>query len=231
MQTRRTFFGASALALSATQIIAVGGTAAAAGPYDFGAIDQRLNLPFRHRQAFGSYRLADGAAAGFMLNSLNAYEFDYAEGPGSLHAVGIFYGTSVAMVVDDAAWRKYKLDVVQQHRGDPAKRHVDDGGNPYVRATSALDPTATRSDLHGFYHDASLTALAKRQASFLACDNALRGLATDIAVAYGMSDQPVETVHADLRAHLFAGTLLVPAGVAAVNQVQELKFTYMSASV
>lgn len=231
MQTRRTFFAASALAVSAAQVIAGTGGASAASPYDLTAIEQRLNLPFRHRQAFGSYRLADGVATALMANSLNAYQFDYGEGPGSLHAVGIFYGTSVAILLDDAAWRTYKIDVIQQRRGDAPKRRVDDGGNPYLRPMSSLDPAAARSDLHGFYHDTSLTALAKRRASFFACDNALRGLATDIAVSYAMSDKPVETVHADLRAHLFGGTLLVPAGVAAVNEAQESKFTYMSASV
>ena len=232
MQSRRTFFGASALALSAAQVATFGTPASAvAGPYDLAAVEARLMLPFRHRQAFGSHALADGAAAGFMLNSLNAYEFDYAEGPGTLHVLGIFYGTSVAMLVDDAAWKKYKLDVVQQRRGDPAKRAVAGGGNPYAAATSSLDPSAARGDLHGFYHDTSLAALTKRKASFFACDNALRGLATDIAVSYAMSDQPVQTVHADLRAHLLPGTLLVPAGVASVNAAQELKFTFIPASV
>jgi hypothetical protein len=50
-------------------------------------------------------------------------------------------------------------------------------------------------------------------------------------VSYGTSDQPVQVVHADLRAHLVPGTLLVPAGVAAVNQAQENKFTFIPASV
>ena len=231
MPTRRLFMGASSVALSAANLVAAGGPAAARATYDFAAIEQRLSLPFRHRQAFGSYRLADGAVAAFMVNTLNAYQFDYGDGPGTLHALAIFYGTSVAMLLDDAAWRKYKIDVVQQRRGDPAKRHVEDGGNPYIAATSALDPSSARSDLHGFYHDTSLTALAKRQASFFACDNALNGLATDIAVSYGLSEEPVQSVHADLRARLFPGTLLVPAGVAAVNQAQEANFSFMPASV
>jgi hypothetical protein len=59
----------------------------------------------------------------------------------------------------------------------------------------------------------------------------LRGLATDIAVSYAISSDPIETVHADLRAHLLPGALLVPAGVASVNQAQEMKFTFMQASV
>ncbi len=229
MQTRRFFLGATAATLSVAAATAA--DAAAPGPYDFAAIEKRLALPFRHRQAFGTHAIADNAIGGFMLNSLNAYEFDYAEGPGSLHAVGIFYGTSVAMVLDDAAWRKYKVAIVQQRRGDFVK-HADAGdGNPYLHPTSSLDPRAERSDLHGFYHDASLTGLAKRNASFLACNNALSGLATDIAVTYGFASEPPGVVLGDLHKHLVPGTLLVPAGVAAVNQVQEMKFTFMPASV
>jgi intracellular sulfur oxidation DsrE/DsrF family protein len=231
MQSRRTFVGASALVFAAAHVAGSPSVSAAAGPYDFAAIEQRLNLPFAHRQAFGSHALADGTAGALMLNSLNAYEFDYGEGAGTLHALGIFYGMSVALLLDDAVWKKYRLDVVQQRRGDPAKRAAPGGGNPYGRATSSLDPAAARSEMHGFYHDTSVEALTKRKASFFACDNALTGLATDIAVSYGMSDEPVQTVHADLRAHLLPGVLLVPAGVAAVNQAQERKFTFIPASV
>lgn len=219
------------LALSAAQAVASDMAGAASAPYDLAAVELRLSLPFRHRQAFGSHALADGAVTSAMLNSLNAYQFDYGEGPGTLHALGVFYGTSVAMLVDDAAWRKYQLAVVQQRRGDPARRHAENGGNPYARPTSALDPAAARSDLHGLYHDASIAALSSRGASFFVCDNALRGLATDIAVAYAMSDEPVGNVHADLRAHVVPGAMLVPAGVAAINQAQEMKFTFLTASL
>jgi len=41
-------------------------------PYNFAVIEARLMLPFRHSQASCSHALADGAAAGFMLNWLNA---------------------------------------------------------------------------------------------------------------------------------------------------------------
>lgn len=229
MHTRRVFLGATAATLSVAGGIAT--DAAATSPYDFASIEQRLTLPFRHRQAFGTHAIADNAIGGFMLNSLNAYDFDYAEGPGTLHALGIFYGTSVAMLLDDAAWRKYKIATVQQRRGDFVK-HADVGdANPHLHPTSSLDPRAERTDLHGLYHDVSLTALAKRKASFFACNNALSGLATDIAVTYGFAGEPPGVVLSDLHKHLISGTLLVPAGVAAVNQAQEMKFTFMQASV
>ena len=104
-------------------------------------------------------------------------------------------------------------------------------GNPYLAATSALDVRANRDDSHGLYHDESLTALVQRGASFFACNNALRGLATDIAVTYGTATAPVDVVLADLRRHLVPGALLVPAGDAAVNQAQEARFTLFVAAV
>ncbi len=223
--------GAAAVSVSLAGAVATPKLAGADGPYDFAAIEARLALPFRHRQAFGTKRIADGTISAIMLNSLNAYQFDYGDGPASLHAAGIFYGTSVAMVLDDEVWRTYKIALVQQRRGDPPTGGRPGDGNPYLAARSTLDPAAPRTDLHGFYHDASLVALAKRQASFFACDNALTGLATDIAVNYGTSDLPAQSVLANLRKHLIGNTLLVPAGVAAVNQAQEMKFTFMPAAV
>jgi intracellular sulfur oxidation DsrE/DsrF family protein len=232
MQTRKDFFGTSLVAVAVSGLAAVPAAAAAvSAPYDFAAIDARLRLPFAHRQAFASQRLADGIALAFMVNSLNAYEFDYGEGPGTLHALGIFYSSSVALLLDDEMWRKYQIGTVQVRRTDPAKRTTRNGGNPYAAALSPLDPAAPRSDLHGLYHDASLPALVKRGVTFFACDNALRGLATDITATYGFSTDPMETVHADLRAHLVPGALVVPAGVAAVNHAQEMKFTFFPAAI
>jgi len=81
MQTRRTFFGTAAAGVASVSAAATETAAARPadtpppGPYDFRAIDARLALPFRHRQAFGADRIADGAAATYMLNTLNAYQF------------------------------------------------------------------------------------------------------------------------------------------------------------
>jgi intracellular sulfur oxidation DsrE/DsrF family protein len=187
-------------------------------------------LPFRHLQAFGSHGLADGVMADLMLNSFNAYEFDYGEGPGSIHALGIVYGTAAPFLLDDRAWRTYKLDLVMKRRGDPVGSTAA-SGNPYLAARSPLDSGAKRSDIHGLYHDSSIVALVKRGATFFACDNALRGLANAITIGYGISDALPEAVHAELRARLVPGTLLVPAGVAAINQAQEARFTFLPASV
>jgi intracellular sulfur oxidation DsrE/DsrF family protein len=232
MQSRRTFFGGSALALAAAQVAAVtGARAATSGPYDFGAIEQRLNLPFRHRQAFGSHALADGAATALMVNSLNAYEFDYGEGPGTLHALGVFYGTAVRYSSTTPGGKNTRSTSFNSGAATrPSAPFPAAAIRTRTRPRRSI-PRALRADIHGFYHDTSLAALAKRKASFFACDNALRGLATDIAVSYGMSDEPMGSVHADLRARLLPGTFLVPAGVASINQAQEMKFTFMPASV
>jgi len=232
MGTRRAFLGTSAVALgAASTTAALGAAPTPSGPYDFAAIAARLARPAAHRQVFGTAKLAGGNILHYMLNALNAYQFDYGEGPGTLHAAGVCYGSAVALLLDDAAWQTYQLVSVQEKRGDPLKAKPSTSGNPFLPATSALDPRADRDDSHGFYHDESLTAIVQRGASFFACNNALRGLATDIAVTYGITTAPVNVVLADLRRHLVPGALLVPAGDAAVNQAQEAKFTLFVAAV
>jgi hypothetical protein len=232
MATRRTFLGTSALALgAASTTAALGAATTPSGPYDFAAIAARLARPAPHRQVFGTSKLANANLLHYMLNALNAYQFDYGEGPGSLHAAGVCYGSAVALLVDDFAWQTYQLTSVQEKRADPVKLKTTATGNPYLAATSALDVRANRDDSHGLYHDESLTALVQRGASFFACNNALRGLATDIAVTYGTATAPVDVVLADLRRHLVPGALLVPAGDAAVNQAQEARFTLFVAAV
>jgi hypothetical protein len=47
----------------------------------------------------------------------------------------------------------------------------------------------------------------------------------------GFSATSPEDVHAEFRAHLLPGALLVPAGVAALNAAQEARFTYVQAAL
>ncbi|HTW85424.1 MAG TPA: hypothetical protein VMD91_15250 [Candidatus Sulfotelmatobacter sp.] len=228
MTTRGAFLGAGTATLAAASALA--GTPATAfaasgpSPFDFPAIAAALARPATHRQVIGTAKVADGDVLHYALNTLNAYDFDYGE-PGVTHVAAVCYGSGVALLVDDAAWAKYKIASILQRRGDAVSRPGSATANPFLAATSSLDPHDAPSAPHGFYHDGSLTALAKRGASFFACNNALTGLANAIALTYSISSDPVEVVLADLRRHLVPGALLVPAGVAAVNQAQEAKFT------
>ena len=137
---------------------------------------------------------------GFMYNSLNAYETGFGEGPGTLHAAAVFYRSGVALGLDDAAWHTYGLSSMLNGAGD----HVASAdGNPFLHAPPGW----------------SITDLQRRNASFFVCQNALG----DLARRCGTSPDT-------LAGHLLPGMMLVPAGVAAVNALQEERFTLFVAT-
>ncbi len=75
-----------------------------------------------------------------------------------------------------------------------------------------------------------LHALTQRGASFFVCNKALTGLAVSIANLPGAQPSPDELLRA-LQSHVIPGITIVPAGVAALNALQEAKFTYVQASL
>jgi hypothetical protein len=173
---------------------------AASATFDRAAFEARMRQPAPHRQVFGSGRVAEGAVLGFMYNSLNAYETGFGEGPGTLHAAAVFYRTGVALGLDDEAWHTYGLSGILNSAGD----HVTSAdANPFLHAPPGW----------------SITDLQRRNTSFFVCQNAL----TDLARRSGTS---LDT----LKGHILPGMMLVPAGVAAINALQEEHFTLFVAT-
>jgi hypothetical protein len=236
MTTRASFLSTGAVALAAAGTTSAaaatpsapstGGPAVTTSPFDFPAIAAQLARPAEHRQVFSAARVADGAVLSYMVNSLNAYEFDYGLGPNGLHAAAVCYHLCAMLLLDDAAWAKYPVAKALAGEND-AVSSTETKKNPFLAPTSTLDPKDDRMDRKGFYHDTSLTALVRRGASFFACNNALTYQAREFSKLAGQSP---DAVLADLHAHLVPGALLVPAGVAALNQAQEAKFTFLLAS-
>jgi hypothetical protein len=194
---RRAFLAASVIGAALTTIEAMPVTAAAATAFDRAAFEARIRAPFRHRQAFAAPRVANGAVLGFMLNSLNAYEYGFGDGPGTLHAAAVFYSTGVTMAMDDEAWATFHLSDLTVRSGDAVPAHAGDG-NPFG----------------GRVNGGSFADLQQRNASFFVCSNALRDLA-------GRAGTTVEV----LATHLLPGMMVVPAGVAALNALHEERFT------
>jgi intracellular sulfur oxidation DsrE/DsrF family protein len=200
MTSRRTFLAASAT------VAAVAGlplaAPAAAPDFDRAAFQARVRVPFPHRQAFASPMVANGAVLGFMNNSLNAYEHGFDDVPGTLHPAAVLYRTGVALALDDDAWNAYGIAAVVRAAGDRVDVAAG-GGNPFVHGPAGW----TFADLQ------------RRNASFFACANALADLAR-------RTSTPVDT----LRAHILPGMMVVPAGVAALNALQEERFTLFVAA-
>jgi intracellular sulfur oxidation DsrE/DsrF family protein len=179
-----------------------------AGPYDFDAVARRLARPARHRQVFAVARVADGSVTSLLRHGLDAYELTRGEGPGALHPVAVFYARGVALGLDDAAWRTYGLADVVRRRGDALSPQAT-GGNPFA---------------------VEFRELARRGCTFLVCDNALADWAAFLVTSGSVSDS-VDRVHVGLRRSLLPTALLVPAGVAALNDAQEARFTFVQASL
>ncbi len=168
--------------------------------------DQAKAGTYRHRQVFAVQRVSNGAVFTSIANSLDAYEVAWGEGPGTLHAAAVFYGTAVAMALDDGAWDSHPIRGVLASAGDPVIPAGRPGGNPFNA------PGAPRS----------IGALLRRGVSFYACNNALVGLAQAVAHRSGNDEQ---SIYASLRDHLLPRVALVPAGVAVINALQEQRYT------
>ncbi len=207
MPSRLGFLTVSAATVVVAEADAVAQTRAAS-PYDFAAVAARLARPARHRQVFAVARVADGVVTGLMRHALDAYEITRNEGAGALHPAGVFYARGVVLGLDDAMWRTYRLTDTARRRGDVLSAGTV-SGNPFAREFGDL---------------------SRRGATLLVCDNALADLATFLVAQGGFNERPIEAVQAELRRHLFPGALLVPAGVAALNDAQEARFTYLQAS-
>ena len=235
MTSRRSFIAAGTVAAGGALLAAPAAAAPASARSALVAeLFSRLNAPYRHKQAFAAARIDNASIFSYMKNSLNAYQFAFNEGPGTLHAAAILYGTGSILGLDDAAWKKYGLgalalvDNEDRYLETPGASNPHPDRNPYLHATSSLNAHDDGADEAGFYHDRSIEALRKRGASFFICNNALGHSAATIAKAHGLD---AKAVKADFIAHLAPGTLLVPAGVATLNAAQEAKFTLFQATV
>jgi intracellular sulfur oxidation DsrE/DsrF family protein len=205
MSSRRTFLAAT----TALAALPPPASATSSGPYDFSAIDAALGREARHRQVFAIARVADGIAFALMTHGLDAYEIARNEGRGALHAAAVFYARGVILGLGDAMWRRYRLTEHARRRGDEL-----------AIESTARNPFSDR-----------IASLEHRGASFFVCDNALLDWATYLVTIAGFTADSPEAVHAEFRRNLVAGALLVPAGVAALNDAQERRFTFVQASL
>lgn len=216
MTTRRRFLGLAgtgAAALGAAGVgtgIAVGAQSPpnaprAAGPWDLRWIDE---LGGRHRQLFDLGH-PDLQAVG---NYLRAFREVYGlEHPDVVAVVGIA-AYSFPVNVGDAVWAKYELgrrwNIEDRARRAPATRNI------FVEPGPQAPPPV---------RDASLPQLTARGVRFWQCDNALKGVAQQLA---GETSRDVAEVEADLRAGLHPWVHLVPAHVMLVGLMQERGFSY-----
>lgn len=156
---------------------------------------------YRHRQVFGAHGTDMAALFDEMNASFDAYEYALHEGAGTLAVVGVLYGAATPAAVAGSVWRAYRLG---PRLGAAHER------NPYVERIAQLQ---------------------SRGARFVVCNNSLRGLSIAVANGVPQVQEPVDTVFQNLRGNLVHGIAIVPAGVEAINALQEAGYTYLPVSL
>jgi len=136
-------------------------------------------------------------------------------GAGDVCAVLNLRTRAISLALGDAAWQKYPVaedyKVNDPLTSAPARRNVD-----WRPAAGASGPEA----------DATLERVQQRGAVVLVCDFALGHLATRLAKQAGSS---ADAVHAELRAGLIPGAVLVPSGIWGAAQAQNAGCAFIPA--
>ncbi len=202
---RRNFIG-TGVAVSALTGAPATVIAAESLEVDSKALDAfRNGVTAKHRQAFGSISLRSGTVLHHATNSANAYKSGAMDaGDPHLTAAVILFGPAVLLGLDDAFWKSTLDDAYFTEIHDTSA--TTSGGNPY--STEARELIASGNGI-------------------FICNNALHGVTG--ALARRSQKTPAE-IYARARASFIAGAILVPAGVAAVNALQESRFTYLQSA-
>lgn len=211
MISRKAFFAGATLALGLNST----GKAQAEYGYSFNAVlfDNIVNAPAKHKMCFGSTYSGGGVALELMTHFLDSYE--RREGPGTAHAIAVFYReTAFAMALDDGFWRDVLAPYVRKGGAERAQIWGDASRNPY------LNNPARGS--------ATISNLAKRGAQFFLCNATMTRYAE--AFARELGELP-STVYQKMVVAMVPSAMRVPEGVMAVNAAQEAHFTYIQATL
>lgn len=184
--------------------------------FDKRSLTDVLMVKKAHKQVFqgsNAVMLAPGIPSMYMhmQNSMNAHDFSFGFGRGSLATLGVLMGPSVALGLSDAMWKKYGI-------GDAFKLGPT---NVYYRAKS-LKFTESPDDPGSIYQDWSAEAVLHRGGAFMMCHNAMSFVAS--LLSHG-NNASVASVLADFERNVLPGFSIVPAGVAVVQLAQQHGYT------
>ncbi|MGQ0736122.1 MAG: hypothetical protein ACT4QD_21030 [Acidobacteriota bacterium] len=184
-----------------------------------------------HRSLFDFPQHKNAVAQLHILNYLNTYSAAYKSAPGTVGAVGTFYGigpqASISLGFNDAMWTKYALG---EYTG-----LKDASGKPYTRN---VFHQPTKGDLHllmqgmgspvipsfaDYMPLLGIASLQKMGTKFILCANALGAWTLELEVR-GKGKAP--EIEKELRANLLPGVTIVPAMVIAIEKAQAAGIRY-----
>lgn len=215
-KSRRTFLTAIAGAAGATAIVPLlshGGLEAADSPdapWDLSWLNQ---LKGKHRQVFEVGRKMEDVPGPLHTvgNYLNAWRDVYHLEFPQINTVMGIAGSGFPINVNDAIWAKYKIG---------EKWQITDGADKSAPIHNVY-LEAPESDTKR----ASVKGLQARGTIFCQCNNALKAIAKEFAMA---SHDSVDAVYAELVAGLNPGVRLVPANTMLIGLAQEHGCAYQS---
>ncbi len=182
-----------------------------AGEYDRAAMLAAIESSKNNKQVFQSVGALTVAGVPslylHMQNSLNAFEFSYGMGRGSLATLAVLTGPSIAYALNDDVWRKYGIGAAFNLAPT----------NVYYKASS-LQESGPPDDPVTIYQDWSAQAVMHRGGAFMVCHNAMTAVAALLSQKAGTS--PAAALDEFVRGVL-PGFLVVPSGVAAVQLALE----------
>lgn len=184
-----------------------------------------------HRSFFDFPRHLNGVGLLHILNYLNTYQAAYGAAPGSVRAVGTFYGiggpASIPLAFNDAMWAKYGLGEYAGLRDTSGRPYTR---NPFHRPTGAelhlLAQAMQVPDIPLFAElmpALGIESLQKMGTTFLICANALVAWTAELQVR---GKGRMADLDQELRANLLPGVIVVPAMVIAIEQAQAAGMAY-----
>jgi intracellular sulfur oxidation DsrE/DsrF family protein len=192
-------------------------------PDEQAGYETAISRPALHYQVVAHDDAAHLGLGEHVLNSINASQFSYEEGPDGVLIAVQLYGSGDILGFNDHLWERYQLGakygVSDPRTTQPATRNVF-----YPRATSGTREMPP-ADRQGLWADPSLEALQARGVLILVCHNALVGIASQ-AVADGRNpdDLTTEQVADEMMANLIPGAFSVPAGVFELQRLQDRNY-------
>jgi intracellular sulfur oxidation DsrE/DsrF family protein len=225
---RRSFFGRmfGAAAAASLPVIDLAAQGSASGP------DAWISeVKGTHRTLFDFPKHMNGFAQLHILNYLNTYKEGYKAAPGTVGAVGTFYGigpgASISLGFNDATWAKYGIGEylgLKDASGKPYTRNVfNKPAKEDAHIVFQGVPTPPIPALAEFVPLMGIESLQKMGTKFILCNNALEAWSLELE-ARGKGKMP--EILADLKANLLPGVTIVPAMVIAIEKAQAAGIKY-----
>ncbi len=229
---RRSFFG-KLFGAAAAASLPVAGVAAAeqAAATSSGADAWIAQVKGTHRTLFDFPQHKFFMPQMHILNYLHTYQEAYKSAPGSVGAVGTFYGignqSSIPLAFNDTVWSKYGLGEYLGLKDASGKFYTYNLFNKPTKDELRLIVQALQTPNLAPFADVmplmGIESLQKMGTKFLLCNNALEGWAIELD-ARGKGKMP--EILAELKANTLPGVTLVPAMVIAIEKAQAAGIKY-----